>query len=82
VLLTLEYWREYRTFSHPGKSRGLHESSVCRIVQRVEDILQRSKAFALPGRKRLHQANHQIEVMVVDARETPMERPKKTAALL
>jgi hypothetical protein len=53
ILLTLESWREYRTFFHLGKSRGLHESSGCRIVQRVEEILKKSKTFALPGRKRL-----------------------------
>jgi hypothetical protein len=81
-LLTLEYWREYRTFFHLGKLWGLHESSICRIVQRVETILTESRAFALPGKKRLQQADHTIEVVVVDASETPIERPKKTAALL
>jgi DNA-directed RNA polymerase specialized sigma subunit len=32
LLITLEYWREYRTYFHIGKSRGIHESTVCRIV--------------------------------------------------
>jgi hypothetical protein len=39
VLMTLEYWREYRTFFHIAKSWGLHESSVWRTIRRVEDIL-------------------------------------------
>ena len=78
VLMTLEYWREYRTFFHIAKSWGLHESSVCRTIRRVEDILTKSKAFTLPGKKRLQMADHQIQFFVVDVAETPIERPKKS----
>jgi hypothetical protein len=77
VLLTLEYWREYRTLFHLAKSWGLHESSVCRTIRRVEDILTKSRAFRLPGRKKLQPADHEIEFVVVDVAETPVERPKK-----
>lgn len=79
VLLTLEYWREYRTFFHLATSWGVHESSACRIIRRVEDILTRSRAFKLPGKKRLQPADHQIEFVVVDVAETPVERPKKSS---
>jgi hypothetical protein len=78
VLMTLEYWREYRTFFHIAKSWDIHESSVCRTIRRVEDILTRSKAFNLPGKKRLQRADHQIQFVVVDVAETPIERPKKS----
>jgi hypothetical protein len=78
VLLTLEYWREYRTLFHLAKSWGLHESSVCRTIRRVEDILTKSRAFKLPGKKKLQPADHEIEFVVVDVAETPVERPKKT----
>ena len=81
VLMTLEYWREYRTFFHIAKSWGLHESSVWRTIRRVEDILTKSKAFKLPGKKRLQPADHQIEFIVVDVAETPVERPKKSNSL-
>jgi hypothetical protein len=77
VLLTLEYWREYRTLFHLAKSWGLHESSVCRTIRRVEDILTKSQAFRLPGRKQLQPTDHRIEFIVVDVAETPVERPKK-----
>jgi hypothetical protein len=40
-------------------------------------FLQRAKAFKLPGKKRLQPADHQIEFIVVDVAETPVERPKK-----
>ncbi len=78
VLLTLEYWREYRTLFHLSQSWGLHESNVCRIIRRVEDILTRSRAFKLPGKKVLQPADHEIEFVVVDVAETPVERPKKS----
>jgi hypothetical protein len=81
VLLTLEYWREYRTFFHLAKSWGLHESSVWRTVRRVEDILTKSQAFRLPGKKKLQPADHEIEFIVVDVAETPVERPKKSKSL-
>jgi len=32
LLMVLEYWREYRTYFHIGKSWGIDESTVCRIV--------------------------------------------------
>ncbi len=78
VLLTLEYWREYRTFFHLATSWGLHESNVCRVIRRVEDILTKSRAFKLPGKKKLQLADHEIEFIVVDVAETPVERPKKS----
>ena len=81
VLLTLEYWREYRTLFHLSKSWGLHESSVCRTIRRVEDILTKSRAFRLPGRRKLQPADHEIEFVVVDVAETPVERPKKSRSL-
>jgi hypothetical protein len=81
VLMTLEYWREYRTFFHLAKSWGIHESSVWRTIRRVEDILTKSKAFTLPGKKKLQLADHEIEFIVVEVAETPRERPKKSKKL-
>jgi len=52
VLLTLEYWREYRTMFHLGTNWGISESSVSRIISRVEDILTAAKEFTLPGKRR------------------------------
>lgn len=77
LLMTLEYWREYRTYFHIGKSRGIHESTVCRIVRKVEELLIRSRAFRLPGKKQLHQSAYEWKILVLDVTETPIERPKK-----
>ena len=77
LLITLEYWREYRTYFHIAQSWRIHESTVCRIVHRVEDRLIKSRKFSLPGRKALSSTNTKWEVVIVDAGESPIERPKK-----
>jgi hypothetical protein len=41
-----------------------------------------SRAFGLPGKKRLKTTEHQIEIVVIDVTETPIERPKKTEKVL
>lgn len=53
VLMSLEYWREYRTYFHIGQSWEVHESTVSRIVRKVENALIRAGIFQLPGKKQL-----------------------------
>ena len=77
VLLTLEYWREYRTYFHIGKNWGIEESTAFRIIQKIENVLIKSRKFSLPGKKKLHQADYCLQVVVVDATESQIERPKK-----
>ena len=75
VLMALQYWREYRTYFHIGESWGVSESTVCRIVHKVENTLLRSGKFSLQGLKRLVQDKEVIATVVVDVTETPIERP-------
>lgn len=77
LLMTLEYWREYRTYFHIGQSWGVNESTAYRIIKKTEARLIGSRAFTLPGKKKLVETDRQIEVVVVDVTETPIERPKK-----
>ena len=77
VLMTLEYWREYRTYFHIGQTWGVTESTACRIIRKIEKILSQSRVFALPGKKCLQESNTAIDVIVIDATESPIERPKK-----
>jgi hypothetical protein len=81
LLMTLEYLREYRTYFHLGKSYGLSESACYRNCRWIEDILIRSKTFSLPGKKVLLKSETEFEVILVDATETPIERPKKKGAM-
>ena len=77
LLLTLMYWREYRTEFHIAQSYGVSEATVCRTIHKVEDILARSKKFRLPGKKALQPSDTVFEVVLVDVSEQPVERPKK-----
>ncbi len=79
VLLMLEYWREYRTQFHIAKSWGLSEPTVCRTITKIENILKQSPEFALLGKRALYQNDNIFEVIVVDATETEIERPKKNS---
>lgn len=81
LLMTLEYLREYRTYFHLGQSYGLSESACYRNCRWVEDILIKSKIFSLPGKKVLLKSNAEFEVILIDATETPIERPKKKDAM-
>ena len=79
LLITLEYWREYRTYFHLAQTWETSESTICRIVQRVEAALRASDACHLPGKKRLEQPLSELELLVVDVMETPIERPQKNS---
>src|SRR5512134_676852 len=45
LLMTLMYWREYRTEFHIGVAYGVSEATVCRTIQKVEDALMKSGEF-------------------------------------
>ena len=77
LLMTLMYWREYRTEFHIAQSYGISEATVCRTIHKVEDALVRSKKFRLPGKKALQPGDTVFEVILVDVSEQPVERPKK-----
>lgn len=78
VLVTLKYWREYRTYFHIATSWGVSESIICRIVHRIDTELMQSGMFWLPGKKSLLKGGlSQPEVVVMDVTETPMNVQKE-----
>ncbi|MHC5780045.1 hypothetical protein [Nostoc sp.] len=62
--------------------QGVNESTAYRIIRKIEDTLTKSRVFTLPGKKKLATSNHQLEVVVVDVTESPIERPKKNKKVL
>jgi len=76
LLMTLEYFKEYRTLKCIGASYGLFKTNVEKTIRWVETVLVKSGLFKLPGKKKLTQSNIEYEVIVVDSTETPIERPK------
>ena len=77
LLMTLMYWREYRTEFHIAQSYGVSEATVCRTIRKVENALVRSGKFRLPGKKTFQASDTVFEVILVDVSEQPIERPKK-----
>jgi len=77
LLITLQYLREYRTMEHIGYDWGIKRSRVCQIVKWVENTLIKDGTFHLPGKKVLRDGGCDIEYVVVDVTESPVERPKK-----
>jgi hypothetical protein len=77
LLMTLEYLREYRTYFHVASSYGLSESACYKNIRWVEDTLIKHPKFALPGRKALLKSDIEYELILIDATESPIERPKK-----
>lgn len=78
LLMTLEYLREYRTYFHISKGYGISESYAYKLIRWVEDTLIKNRAFSLPGRKALLKSDVDYEVVLVDASESPIQRPKKS----
>ena len=51
VLMTLSFWREYRTQEHLSITLNISQSTVSRTIRSIEDILIKSGMFSLPGKK-------------------------------
>ena len=77
LILTLEFWREYRTYFHLGQDWGVHETTAQRAVERVKAALLASQRFSLPGKRSLITGEAVQNAVLVDVSEVPCERPEK-----
>lgn len=73
LLMLLLYYRSYITQEFTGFLFGIDDSRVCRIIQKLEPLL--AKVMALPNKKYL--SKEEIESLIIDATEQPIERPKR-----
>ena len=78
LLMACQYWREYRSYLHIGVEFGVSVSVVHDTIKWVENTLIKCGKFNLPGKKKLTQSDMQYEIVVIDATETPIQRPKKS----
>ena len=62
---------------HIGHDYGVSKSTVCESIQWVENTLKKNSAFKLPCKKVLKKATGDIDYVVVDVTESPIQRPKK-----
>ena len=51
LLMTLMYWREYRTQFHIAGSYGISEATVCRTINKIEDVIRKVKIFRILGER-------------------------------
>ncbi len=75
LLITLDYLRENRTMFHIGSDYCVNKSTVNRVIHWVENVLSKCNEFKLPSKRELKKSDMEYEVFVVDATETPIERP-------
>lgn len=73
LLMLLLYYRSYISQEFIGHLFGIDDSRVCRIIQKLEPLL--AKVMALPNKKYL--SKEEVESLIIDATEQPIERPKK-----
>ena len=73
LLLTFYYLRHYMTLAQLGKDFGISESYACKIYHRMTSIL--INVLDLKSRSELMNSN--LEVILIDVTEQPIERPKK-----
>ena len=81
LIITLEYYREYRTMRHIAFDYGVSKSMIHKSIYWVEDVLIRNKEFSLPSKKSLVETKD-VKTVLVDVTECEIERPKKTERLL
>lgn len=75
VLLTLTYYREYRTYLSTAQSFQVDESTAFRVIHTVEKNLIQHPDFQLPGKKSLLEERE--SALIIDVTESQIERPKK-----
>jgi len=78
LLVTLQYWREYRTMEHLAYEYNTVKSYIHKVIEWVEDTLIHDGTYRLPGKKVLVDKEHAPRVVAIDVTEHPIERPKKS----
>ena len=77
LIIMLGYYREYRSMENIAFDYGVVKSTICDSIKWVETVLIKDGTFSLPKKRELQQENIDIEVLLVDATECEIERPKK-----
>jgi hypothetical protein len=76
LFMVLKYWREYVTQISLAHEFGVGEATVHDWIVWVEMVLVKSGVFTVRGKKELL-TNPDLETAIIDATESPVQRPKK-----
>ncbi len=77
LVITLMYWREYRTYENIAFDYGVKKSVIGKQIVWVENTLIKSGKFNLPSKRELWRNQGNRKVVAVDVTEQPVERPKR-----
>ena len=77
LVITLGYWREYRTYRNIAFDYGVSKSAIGNAIIWVEDTLIKDGTFSLPSKREMQRKDNIVCVAVVDVTEQEIERPKK-----
>ena len=78
VLFMLEYYRGYRTLAHMAFDYGISEPVASKLVREVESVLIKSGKFSLPSKRALYGDDIELDFVLVDVTEMPIQRPKES----
>jgi hypothetical protein len=76
LFMSLKYWRQYVTQKELAFEFEVGEATAHDVIVWVENTLVNSGKFSLPGKKALLE-DTEIEIILVDVTESPVERPQK-----
>ena len=76
VLILLVRWRHYDTYQRLGVEFEVHASTIMRICYQIQETLDQSKQFTLPGidPNDTNDSNTVVQ-LAIDATECEIERP-------
>ncbi len=77
LIITLGYYREYRSMKNIAFDYGVVKSTICDSINWVEQTLVKDGTFSLPKKRKLQEDNIEVETVLIDATECEIERPKK-----
>ena len=77
--IRLMSWREYPTQYHMAPADAVSQSTVGRAIQPVENRLIQCRPFRRPSKRELLASQTNIQGVIVDVTEQPIERPKKNS---
>jgi len=80
LVITLSYWREYRTYRNIAFDYGVTKTAIGNSVIWVEDVLIKDGVFSLPSKREMQRKDNIVCVAVVDVTEQEIERPQKNSA--
>lgn len=77
LVITLLYWREYRTYRHIAFDYGVSKSTIGEAIIWVENTIIASGLCNLKSSRELRDNSSRIKIAIVDVTEQEIERPKK-----